>query len=71
MYYDEAGNVIEKSPSVGATTIASENKLQELTLNEAIDPVAALAAANAAAIANGALTGDTPTIYAGLQNETR
>jgi hypothetical protein len=28
VYYDEEGNVLDKSPSVAATTIASENKLQ-------------------------------------------
>ena len=41
--------MLDKSASVGATTIASENKLQDLTLNEAVDPIASLAAANAAA----------------------
>ena len=55
VYYDEEGNVLDKSASVGATTIASENKLQDLTLNEAVDPVAALAAAAATPV--GTLTG--------------
>ena len=57
VYYDEEGNVLDKSASVGATTIASENKLQDLTLNEAVDPVAALAAA--AASPAGTLTGES------------
>jgi len=39
---------LDKSATVGATTIASENKLQDLTLNEVVDPLASLAAASAA-----------------------
>ena len=60
--------MLDKSASVAATTIASENKLQDLTLNEAVDPLASQAAASAAS-ADGASVGDTPTIYAGLPSD--
>ena len=61
LYYDEDGNVVDKSPPKAVTSsTASSNKAQEIPL----------VSTSVNSLSNSEETGDTPTIYAGLSKNS-